>query len=103
MKKKKLVKIRPLVRIVRKKGKTVFERTDYGQFFYDLVMGRQTARKLAEKWDLTADKITELRRLGRRTLRQTRPHVQPLKNMIRRGAGHSTKKNWEQIRRPRHA
>jgi hypothetical protein len=62
-----------LLRIRRDGGLIFFERTPTGQFFYDLVFGRQTAKRLAKKWNLTRREITKLRRLGRKGLRSNRP------------------------------
>lgn len=60
----------PLLRMYKKNGTVYFARTPSGQFFYDLVMGRQTATRLSRKWRLRKSEITRLRRLGRRLLRR---------------------------------
>ena len=54
-----------LLDMKKKNGKTVFQRTDVGEFFHDVVFSKKTLKSLSQKWELPIAELRNLRKIGR--------------------------------------
>ncbi len=64
-----------LIAVTDDKGKTVaFGRSPTGQFFYDCVLSKKSAKYLARKWSLPIADIRNVRKVGRKQMKLPEAH-----------------------------
>jgi hypothetical protein len=67
------ISVPPLLTVRKRGGEIEFCRTEFGQFFYDLVLSKKSEKYLARKWRKPIKEIRVLRRVGRKALQAKSP------------------------------